>query len=86
MTTTTRSGTFGNGYSVMAWLPPGYTLIEDSEAPARFVWANAAERTTPSYCEGDVTWERCETDAEWAAHLARLRAFYGRLIGDGGTQ
>lgn len=80
---TTQTTTFVDGYGVMAALRRGgYTLIEDRDAPFRFVWLNPATRTLVTYCEGDLCMQVCDDDAELRAMLDGLRVAYGGLIED----
>jgi hypothetical protein len=78
-----RSGTFASGHQMLdVMLRRGYTLIEDTDAPYRFVWLNRETRTVVTYCEGDLTTEVCGDDLDLNGHLAKLRAFYGALLID----
>jgi hypothetical protein len=62
--------------------PPGYALMEDGDAPYRWVWLNRQARSILTYCEGDLIREACDTDAELEEAIARCRAFYGPLAID----
>jgi hypothetical protein len=78
-----RSGTFASGHQMLdVMLRRGYTLIEDTDAPYRFVWLNRETRTVVTYCEGDLITEVCGDDLDLNGHLAKLRAFYGALLID----
>lgn len=77
---TTRGFTLAGGMSKFGYMHRhGFTMIEDNDAPYRFVWLNRESLTTITYCEGDLITEECESADELALHLDKLRDFYGTL-------
>ncbi len=54
----------------------GWAQIDTSQDASYFgQWINPTTREILSYCEGDVTLTKCETDAELVAEIAKMKAW-----------
>ena len=54
----------------------GWAQIDTSQDASYYgIWTNARNRTTISYCEGDVSIERYATDEEYVQAIRRLAAW-----------
>ncbi len=74
--------TLKDGWEFFATVPKGFTLIEDNQAPYRFVWINREQKQILSYCEGDIYLDTCETAEEFERELIKLKNFYDSLLID----
>ena len=58
----------------------------DTSQDARYfgMWGNPFTMTVVTYCEGDITYEECESAGEFSALIEKLASFYDGFAIDPG--
>ncbi len=55
----------------------GFAQLDTGQDASYFgIWANPFKRIVFTYCEGDTTLEKAESDDEFAAHIHTIKKFY----------
>lgn len=55
----------------------GFAQIDtQQDAPYYGIWTNPWTRETVTYCEGDITFETCESDEEYTELIRKIKAWH----------
>lgn len=66
-------------YDEKLTISEGWAQIDTWQDASYFgVWCNPIKREIFTYCEGDLTLEKCESDEDFRAALEHCLTFYGR--------